>query len=941
MEKAAKKGSRNGKDQPLSGNGKDRPLSGNGKDQPLSQDIRLLGRMLGDTLREQESGAAFELVERIRRTAVDFHRGGDARAGASLASTLRALDPDAVMTVVRAFTQFSQLANIAEDRHHIRRRRAHRIGGSRPQNGSIALAAQRACAAGVTSAQLTALLADGLVMPVLTAHPTEVQRKSILDAHIEIARLLDERDRVRQTAEEVAAGEAALRRVILILWQTRMLRAARLTVEDEIDNALSFYSYTFLAAIPRLVEEMDVELHARYRSRLPAPRMLRMGSWIGGDRDGNPFVTHATLAYAVEKQSALALGHYLEEAHALGRELSLSLQRVDISPELKRLADAADDGSEQRRDEPYRRSLIGIYARLAATSMALGHGDPLRRPRAAAQPYTSSAEFVSDLDTMTESLRTHGSARIVNGRLMRLRHAAEAFGFHLASVDLRQHSAVHEAVVAELAGRSGAQAGYAELSEEAKIAFLVAELGTARLLRSPFVPYGELAAKELAIFDTARSIQQRFGPAALPTCIISNTGSVSDVLEAAVLLREAGLLRPGEPPTLDLNIAPLYETIDDLRRAGAMMDRLLQLPAYRALVASRGNLQEVMLGYSDSNKDGGYVTSNWELYRATLDLVRVCERHSVKLRLFHGRGGTVGRGGGPSYDAILAQPPGSVNGQIRITEQGEVIASKYSDPEIGVRNLETLVAATLEASLLKPAPGAAERPEWRAAMEEISQHSFAAYRALVYETPGFVEFFRDVTPIGEIAELNIGSRPAARRASNRIEDLRAIPWVFSWSLSRIMLPGWYGFGTAVEAFLAKGPVKNLRLLREMQARWPFFRVMLANMDMLLAKTDLGIASRYARLAHDQKRATALLRRIEDEQALSIRHLFAIERTRELLAGNPTLARSIRNRRPYIDPLNHLQIELLRRLRAGDSSDRVKRALLITINGIAAGLRNSG
>ncbi len=928
-----------------------------GKDQPLSEDIRLLGRMLGDTLREQESDGAFETVERIRRTAVEFHRGGDARAGASLTATLRGLDPDSVMTVVRAFTQFSQLANIAEDRHHIRRRRAHRVAGSERQNGSIALAAQRAAAAGVSAAQMGDFLASGIVMPVLTAHPTEVQRKSILDAHIEIARLLDARDRMHQTPEEAQRDEAALRRMILILWQTRMLRAARLTVQDEIDNALSFYAYTFLAAVPRLIEEIDAELHARYRTRLPPPQLLRMGSWIGGDRDGNPFVTCETLAYAVEHQSAIALNHFLAEAHELGRELSLSLQRVDITPELKRLADAAGDPSSQRRDEPYRRALTGIYARLAATSAALGHGDVLRRPLAEAHAYASSAEFVAELDILVESLRTNGSARIVYGRLMRLRHAAQAFGFHLASLDLRQHSGVHETVVGELVASAGAVPGgsgaYAQLDEEAKIAFLLAELGTARLLRSPYVVYGELAAKELAIFDQARAVQARFGKVALPTCIISNTNSVSDVLEAAVLLREAGLLRPAAPGAtaeLDVNIAPLFETIDDLRRAGAMIDRLLGVPAYRALVSARGDLQEVMLGYSDSNKDGGYVTSNWELYRATLDLVAVCEKHRVKLRLFHGRGGTVGRGGGPSYAAILAQPPGSVNGQIRITEQGEVISSKYSDPEIGLRNLETLVAATLEASLLGAGKGgaksdaaraAAGKPEWHAAMEEISAASFSAYRALVYETPGFAEFFRDVTPIGEIAELNIGSRPAARRATNRVEDLRAIPWVFSWSLARIMLPGWYGFGSAVEAFVARSRTKNLRLLREMHAGWPFFRVMLSNMDMLLAKTDLGIASRYARLARDQKRARTLLGRIEDEQALSIRHLLAIEGARELLGDNPTLARSIRNRRPYIDPLNHLQVELLRRLRSGDADDRVKRALLITINGIAAGLRNSG
>ena len=435
-------------------------------------------------------------------------------------------------------------------------------------------------------AELSAFLVSGLVMPVLTAHPTEVQRKSILDAHIEIARLLDERDRTRQTLDEGRAGEAALRRVILILWQTRILRAARLTVRDEIDNALSFYSYTFLAAIPRLVEEIDAELQARYRGRLPLPQMLRMGSWIGGDRDGNPFVTHETLAYAVENQSAAALAHYLDEAHELGRELSLSLQRVDISPELRRLADAAEDASDHRRDEPYRRALIGIYARLAATSLALGHRDALRRPMSRALPYATSGDFVRDLDTMIESLRAHGSARVVPGRLVRLRHAAQAFGFHLASLDMRQHSGVHEQVLAELAQSCAAAGSYAALDEEAKIAFLLGELGNARLLRSPFVAYGELAAKELAIFDAAKDIHRRFGRAALPTYIISNTNSVSDVLEAAVLLREAGLLRPDSgpagKPALDVNIAPLFETIDDLRRAGAMLDRLLGLPGYRA-----------------------------------------------------------------------------------------------------------------------------------------------------------------------------------------------------------------------------------------------------------------------------------------------------------------------------------------------------------------------
>jgi phosphoenolpyruvate carboxylase len=597
--------------------------------------------------------------------------------------------------------------------------------------------------------------------------------------------------------------------------------------------------------------------------------------------------------------------------------------------------------SGHRRDEPYRRALIGIYSRLAATSIALDHHVPDRRALREAQPYGSAAEFQHDLDVIRDSLVRHGSARVANGRLRTLQHGVQIFGFHLSPLDMRQHSSVHEQVVAELFRLGARRGGYASIDEEERRRWLVAELEMPRLLRSPYLRYSEEVKSELEILDTASELQRRYGREALPNYIVSNTNSVSDLLEVAVLLKEAGMLEPANDAVLHMNIIPLFETIPDLRGCGAIMDELFSVPYYRKLLASRGDVQEVMLGYSDSNKDGGFLTSNWELYKAELALVKVFARHGVKLRLFHGRGGSVGRGGGPSYKAILAQPPGAVAGQIRITEQGEVIASKYSDPDIGPRNLETLLAGTFEATLLNVGNVPEADGEWREAMDVMSAAAFAAYRNLVYETPGFVQFFRTATPISEIAEMNIGSRPASRKKSDRIEDLRAIPWVFSWSLARMMLPGWFGFGTAVTALVRERGEAGVATLQRMYAEWPFFRALLSNMDMVLAKSDMSIASRYAELVADERLRTAIFSRIREEWEQSGQWLLRITGQRELLESNPTLLRNFRSRTPYIDPLNHLQVELLSRWRSGENDDRVKRAILITINGVAAGLRNSG
>jgi len=910
------------------------------KDLPLKENIRFLGRLLGDTLREQEGDETFNLIESVRHTAVRFRRDGDEQARAELQAMLCGLSHDATVLVVRAFTYFSQLSNIAEDLHHIRRRRAYQLASAPPQEGGLVRAMQRVADAGLGPEELQSFFIGALISPVLTAHPTEVQRKSILDWLREIAALLDERDRLQLTPEEQVFNEAELRRAILSLWQTRILRELRLGVRDEIDNGLSYYHTTFLQQLPRLYADIEDLLAARWpETRFRVPAFFKLGSWIGGDRDGNPYVTHEVTRYALVRQSSVALDHYLAQIGQLKMELSQSIRLVQVTPELETLAACSSEESEHRRDEPYRRALAGIHSRLVATAQTLEHYGSGHRPITKAEPYLDPSELSRDLQTIADSLTLYGSARAAGGRLRVLRRAVQVFGFHLAPLDLRQHSGVHEQVVAELF-RVGAQRdGYRALNEAERRRWLLEDLTLPRLLHSPYFSYSPETEKELEIFAAAAELQRHYGGDALPTYIISTSTDVSDILEVALLLKEAGLMHPGPQPRLTMNIVPLFETIAGLRECNRVMDELLSLPFYRQLLADRGDVQEIMVGYSDSNKESGYLTANWELYKAEVGLVEVFRRHGVKLRLFHGRGGTVGRGGGPSYEAILAQPPGSVAGQIRITEQGEVVASKYANPEIGRRNLETLVAATLEATLLKcNTPG---EDIYHKAMDELSEEAYRAYRSLVYETPEFVDFFRTATPISEIAHLHVGSRPSYRKVSDRIEDLRAIPWVFSWSLSRIMLPGWFGFGSAVDAFFSRHGEPGMELLREMYRRWSFFRTLLSNMDMVLFKSDIHIASRYAELVSDSHLREDIFGRIRREMQRAIEHLLVITGQRELLESNPSLARSFRNRVPYIDPLNHLQVEALRRYRSGSIDDRIKHAILLTINGIAAGLRNSG
>ncbi|MFT3718016.1 phosphoenolpyruvate carboxylase [Pseudorhodoferax sp.] len=945
-------------------------------ERPLVEDIRLLGRLLGDVIREQDGAAAFDLIEQVRKLSVAFRRDADEEADKALKKLLKSLTGDQTVSVIRAFTYFSHLANLAEDRHHIRRRAVHERAGN-TQEGSIDVALSRLRWAGIAPKAIAMTLATSYVSPVLTAHPTEVQRKSILDAERDIAQLLAARDEIKLRAQlasggrdaltprELAANEAQLRARVMQLWQTRLLRYTKLTVADEIENSLSYYESTFLREIPKLYAQLEREL-----GNQSVASFLRMGQWIGGDRDGNPNVTAETMEYALRHQAEIALRFYLTQVHRLGAELSLSARLVSIPPEMLALAERSPDPSEHRRDEPYRRALTGMYARLAATLKRLTGGDAARHAVAPQNPYLTSEEFLADLRTIEASLKSHHGAAFTAQRLHPLIRAADVFGFHLATLDLRQSSDKHEEVVAELLATARVEPDYAALDEAAKRALLLRLLNDARPLRVLGAQYSDHVRSEIAIFESARSVLERYGRNAIRHYIISHTETVSDLLEVLLLQKEVGLMRGmldepkgrgarAEGAVCDLIVVPLFETIEDLRNAAPIMRDFYALPGIAQMMQRSGGEQDIMLGYSDSNKDGGIFTSNWELYRAELALVELFDElaasHDITLRMFHGRGGTVGRGGGPSYQAILAQPPGTVRGQIRLTEQGEVIGSKYANPEIGRRNLETLVAATLEATLLQPTKAAT--PAFLDAAAALSDASMRAYRQLVYETPGFTDYFFESTPIREIAELNIGSRPASRKATQKIEDLRAIPWGFSWGQCRLTLPGWYGFGSAVEAFLAgtgqqddassgsrrkaSGAKERLALLQKMYRQWPFFRTLLSNMDMVLAKSDLALASRYAELVGDARLRRKVFGMIEAEWLRTAQALAQITGEKQRLSGNPALQRSIRHRFPYIDPLHHLQVELVRRYREGKADERVRTGIHICINGISAGLRNTG
>jgi len=879
-------------------------------------DVRFLGKLLGDVIRTYGGQPLFQRIEAIRAASVDRYRGIANPRG--LAVGLDTLSLDETVAFVRSFMLFSMLANLAEDRQ----------GSATEEGSTLASALKLLDDQGIVGDAAAALLERALITPVLTAHPTEVMRKSMLDHRNRIAELLRMRD---MGSSETAQGELieeGIAAQIALLWQTRALRRERLYVSDEVDTALTYLKDIFLPVIPLLYARWE-----RLLGRRPAS-FLRLGSWIGGDRDGNPHVTAESLRLALGRASQVLLVNYLDQLNALGAELSVSSELAGVSAALNDLAQRSGDLNAARTDEPYRRAITGIYARLAATYQQFTGRAPPRAASVSAAPYADPESLLKDLKIVEQSLASESKVgHHGGGALARLTRAVETFGFHLATLDLRQNADVHARVVAELLKSAGVVADYASLAETERVRLLRQELAGARLLASPYSSYSDETLSELAIVRAAADAKRRYGAGCITTYIVSKCDSVSDLLEVNILLKEAGLYSAGGKPPAAIMAVPLFETIGDLTQARAVMTAWFELPEVAAACAAHG-YQEVMVGYSDSNKDGGYLTSVWSLHQATRSLAEVFEKFATPMQIFHGRGGAVGRGGGSSFAAIRAQPFGTVRGRIRITEQGEIIAAKYGTRESAAANLESISAATLLASLENASLSSASRVRFGEAMDELSAQAFRAYRSLVYETDGFATFFRQMTPLVEISELKIGSRPASRSNSQRIEDLRAIPWVFSWAQARVMLPGWYGVGQALQS-------ADPGLLREMLDAWPFFRATVDNLEMVLSKSDMGIAARYASLVDDRGLAERLFGRIRDAWSATCDSLFAVTQQSRLLEKHPALNDSIRLRLPYIEPLNLLQVELLKRHRAGEKNPRVREGIQLSINAIATALRNSG
>ncbi|HBI19794.1 MULTISPECIES: phosphoenolpyruvate carboxylase [unclassified Brevundimonas] len=893
-------------------------------DDAMRDEVRLLGGILGEVIRKEGGEALYEHVEAVRQASIAYHRDPASHPAKRLEKLLTAMTVDQAAGLAHSFALFSLLANIAEDRATRRRARDQSEAGARLDTPEGTL--KRLAEQGVDKAAVTDLLREALVSPVLTAHPSEVRRKSVIDRIAAISDLLDACDKAGAACTPGSITEP-LRRQIVILWATRLVRTQGLVVQDEIETVVSFLDRIFLHVAPKQL--------SAWRSLLDAPDLkpfMRVGTWVGGDRDGNPNVDAVVQGDAFRTQSRAVLNFYLDEVHALGAELSLAAELAEVSPALQALADAAQDPSPHRADEPYRRALTGVYARLAATYDKLGGSPPPRRALVAAEAYSGPNAFEADLKVLHESLVAQHGGVFANDRLTDLITAVEVFGFHMATLDLRQNSDVHERVVGDLLKVAGVCDDYAALDEESRLSALAAELASPRQLFSEYAEYQPETLKERAILQASARALAAFGPQAIRTHIVSKTDAASDLLEVYLLLKEVGLYRPEDPAACPIQAAPLFETIEDLRAARPTLERLLQEPSALAVAKARG-VQEVMIGYSDSNKDGSYLTSGWELHEASRALVEVTQAHDLKLQLFHGRGGTVGRGGGSAFAGVLAQPEGTVQGRIRTTEQGEVIANKYGEPEIALRNLDALTCGAVLASLGK-GQDHLFTADHGATLSDLSARSMAAYRKLVYETEGFVDYYRAATPIAEIADLKIGSRPSSRTASTRIEDLRAIPWVFSWSQSRVMLPGWYGFGSAVQGH-------DMAELKAMAETWPFFRTLVQNMEMVMAKSDMTIARRYSTLVSDASLAARIYGEIREEWQRTHDAILAINGHDSLLGGQPELDRLIRIRMPYVEPLNHVQIELIRRRRAGDEDPRVREGILLAINGVAAGLRNSG
>jgi phosphoenolpyruvate carboxylase len=983
------------------------------KDAPLRADIHRLGDLLGETLKRFGGERLFQIEENVRALCKQL-RGARAPGQASgkmagegadaaereLKRLLRRLNLDETIGVIRAFSVYFQLVNIAEQYHRIRRKRFYELRTpDQPQRGSLAETLGR-LRRDFSDADLLQRVVGRLeIMPVMTAHPTEAARRTLLEKHRRIADLLADFDDENLAPRRRDELQARLAAEVESVWQTDEVRHTQPTVLDEVNHGLYYFDATLFDAALALHDELERQLEENF----PGVKLrdgatpLRFGSWIGGDRDGNPFVTPEITWETLRLQQRLVLRKYRDAVAALGRRLSESSRFAPPTDELseslkddaKRLPAVAAEVAARNAEEPYRQKLSCIYARIEntlrrnrdlASALRLSEEHTLISIRPGlpvvaaltgsdadiANVYRDGASLREDLRLVRDSLRA-GKALYAASAVDRLMRQVAVFGLHLATLDLRQHSERHTAALSEITRALGLR-DYSQMSEDERVEWLTRELDTPRPFVATDAHYGAETTETLNVFRVARRALDEISPNAIRTYIISMTREVSDLLAVLVLAKEAGLVgrgagdgatgRRGDKEDLNLPVAPspclsvspLFETINDLRRAPEIMRRLFEHPFYRRQLAAQGDLQEVMIGYSDSSKDGGILTSSWELYKAQERLWEVARANGVELRLFHGRGGTVGRGGGPSHEAIMAQPPDTVVGRIKITEQGEVISSKYGLAEIALRSLELTTSAVIAASLPQPAQDPGKLSRWKEVMEEISALAFAAYRRFVRETPGFYDYFIQATPVEELQHLRIGSRPAKRKSGSKsLDDLRAIPWVFGWTQSRHLLPGWLAVGTALEDFIKARPRENLPLLREMYREWPFFHSTISNIEMTLAKADFQIARQYASRTLDRNLGRRIFRMLEEEYERACRVTLQITGERRLLDQSPVLQRSIAVRNPYVDPLSFLQVELLARRRQRDgkaelnASDREKLlyATLLTINGIAAGMRNTG
>lgn len=924
----------------------------------LSATIRLLGNLLGDVIREQAGEAAFQLVERLRTLGKELRNGAPDRADAELRALASQMTVADIQTAIKAFNIYFLLVNLAEQMQRVwvlRDRERKHPDTPRPESIMAAIAELRTC--GIPDATVQEWLDTARIQPVFTAHPTEARRRTALEKVRRLATLLDQRtgDLHGFAREE---NTMRMREEIVSLWQTDEVRVVKPTVLDEVKNGLFYFESGLFDLIPRLYRELEYALGAAYPDHeWRVPPLLRYGAWMGGDRDGNPNVTHAVTMQAVRMMRTAAIERHIAAIEELSHRLGQSVRQTPVSDELREslardaalFPDLADLLARRNPYELYRQKCTYIREKLLrtldhthTTSLDWGRSDPRL-----AEAYFSRNDLLDDLKVMERSLCTNNAAIVANGALRDLIRQAEVFGLHTATIDIRQHSERHTAAIAEVLAAAGVCTDYTALNEAERIELLAREIENPRPLIPTRLDYSPDTVEVIATFRTVAAILERLSPEAIETYIVSMTRGASDLLVPLLLAKEAGLFRPCRFSRL--NIAPLFETGADLECCDVVLEACLRLPIYRDHLALRSHLQEVMIGYSDSNKDVGYVAANWALYQAQRKLRDLGRRHGIQMRLFHGRGGAIGRGGGPANHAILAQPPGSIGNQIKITEQGEVIADRYGLLLLAHRHVEQVMNAVLRAGLLQR-----DDPpeEWTQALEQLAALSRRHYRALVYERADFVPYFRNVTPIAEISRLNIGSRPASRRNTERIEDLRAIPWVFSWMQSRHTLPGWYGLGFALETFVYEGAaeetsgsaIDRLALLQEMYAHWSFFRVMIDNAQMILGKADLHIASRYAELAPDQNAANAIFAAIRNEHERANRMIRRIARIERLLDNALVLQHSIQRRNPYIDPMSYLQIELLRRLRAapdGPDHATIEDAILLSISGLAAGLMNTG